>query len=93
MRALACALLASFGVATGELVVAMSNVSSNVAICPEGASECQLNLHYVHWVVPTNSTSTGISTSATATYTYADGSHSMSKSETVVPPKRDISAS
>ena len=24
---------------------------------------------------------------------YADGSHSMSKSETVVPPKRDISAS
>lgn len=54
----------------------MSNVSSVVAICTDGAPECQLNLHYVHWVVPTNSTSTGISTTATATYTYADGSHS-----------------
>lgn len=72
----AVALLLAFGSASAELVVSLSNVSSNVAICPQGAAECQLNVHLVHWVAPTNPISTAVSTAATATYVYADGSAS-----------------
>ena len=67
------ALALALGASAGELLVAVSNVSSFVAICPAGAAECQLNLHVVHWAAPTSPTSTGVATTAAATFAYAGG--------------------
>ena len=67
------ALLLAAGASAGHLEVAVSNVTSNVAICIDGEATCQLNLHIVHWISPTSRVATQLSSAAMVTYTYADG--------------------